>query len=299
MKAWSRKTTLLAGAALIVLANGVALFGVWGNRAGEPEAVVSCTERELTLPYRGYRRENSGLALALNWRVADREMVDLMYSYPSRGGTPDWLDADHMARLGFDVAGDDGGADSAAQRRYTRQLSRDVLVVLEMDGPAWRSALEKARENVARHEAASAANPGDKEFANRAKNARESLVREEEFNSRLFAIDAGLDAAALRARYPDRQHYLILKGTVRPRTMVRDKKTRFSGYVSDLAVGAINVPHTLRPGIENLQARYLGVSRGQEGRFTATIATGQRLEPWLMAIAPVAAATPPTSVREP
>lgn len=57
-------------------------------------------------------------------------------------------------------------------QRYLRQRSRPVLIVFEFAGPAWQRALQRARENAGRHAAAAAANPGNREFAEKAKVAR-------------------------------------------------------------------------------------------------------------------------------
>ena len=43
--------TLAAGALLILLANGVALTGVYFNRSGEPEARMVLSQRELSTPW--------------------------------------------------------------------------------------------------------------------------------------------------------------------------------------------------------------------------------------------------------
>ena len=196
MKAWSRARTLAIGLGLIALTNAVALGGVWWNRAAVPESTLILSERELGLPWRALRnRENSGLALNLNWRVGDREAGEFISGYTVNGGSPEWLDGDRMQALGFtlgDTAADHG------RRRYTRQLPREAVFVLELDGPAAQRALEKARENAARHAAAAAVNAGNKEFAGRAKRAQDALTQEENTSGRLFVIDAGLDAGALR-----------------------------------------------------------------------------------------------------
>jgi hypothetical protein len=276
------RNILAAGALLILLANAVALTGVYLNRNGEAESRLTLSQRELTTPWGwSMAKENSGLALSLNWRVID-PAVGEFGGYGFSGGTPDWLDAAHMAALGFDTTLPADGA--FGSRRFERQLPREVLLVLELAGPAWQQALEKARQNAARHEAASLANAGSKEFAEKAKRAQEQLKREEGTNSRLFAIDAGLDRAALRARYADRGRYLILKGTVRPRLATQDKKTRVTGYVSALAVTQINVPHALRPVLEPALRNHKRTADDPAPRFEAAIAVGQRLEPWIESV---------------
>ncbi|MDO8933565.1 MAG: DUF4824 family protein [Rhodocyclaceae bacterium] len=280
MKTWSRGWTLAAGIGLILLTNAVALGGAWWNRAGEPESRLALTERELMLPYRGYQMaENSGLALRLAWRVADGEAGGLYSSYAGNGGTPAWLNGERMAALGFAIRADETSSD--ARRRYERQQAREVLVVLELAGPDWQAALQQAEENAARHAAAAAANADSKEFANRAKHAQEALQREERWNSRLFAIDAGRDLTTLRARYPDKTRFMIIKGTLRPRLVTRDKQTRFAGHLNDVSVSRINVPFALRPVLEQLQTRIRNKTEDEEPRYAASLAIGQRLEPWI------------------
>jgi hypothetical protein len=276
--------TLAAGAALILLVNVVALSGVYFNRSGEPDARLTLSQRELGVPW-DWRvpRDNSGLVLGLNWRVPDGSAVEYSYGgYGYHGGTPDWLDEPRMKALGFDTAA--VAETSEGRRRFERQLPREALLVLELAGPSWQQALERARVNAARHEAARLANADSKEFVAKAKHAQEQLKNEETRNSRLFAIDLGLDRAALRAKYPDRGRYLILKATLRPRLETQDKKTRVTGYVSELAVQRINVPHALRPVLEPGLRKLPHTPIAPDAMFEATVAVGQRLEPWIEAI---------------
>ncbi len=103
----SPRTTLLAGAALILLVNAVALGGVYLNRSGEPESRLRLSERELGRPW-DWRRggENSGLALSLTWRVNEADAGEHYAggSFGYSGGTPEWLDEPRMRALGFDTA---------------------------------------------------------------------------------------------------------------------------------------------------------------------------------------------------
>jgi hypothetical protein len=283
MRKWTRGCTLAIGIALIVLTNAVVLGGVWWNRSAPPESALTLSERELGLPWRSLRLpENSGLALNLNWRVADREVGKFVGGYMLNGGTPDWLDAAHMAALGFTPG--DLGADRG-QWRYTRQLPREVILVMELGGPAWQHALEWARENAKRHAAAAAENVDSKDFAARAKHAQNALTQEENRSSRLFVIDAGLDASALRQKYPDRTRFMLLRGTVRPDIRYRGPgRPQATGYVSSISTGRIHVPHALREPLES--ARAVGEPGGAD-QFTVELLVGQRLEPWLVAVNPV------------
>ena len=246
---------------------------------------MTLSQRELSMPWGwGMAQDNSGLALGLNWRVRDGSAVEYAYGGDGyHGGTPEWLDEPRMKALGFDTA--PVPDDSAGRRRFERQLPRPALLVLELAGPAWQEALERARQNAARHEAARLANADSKEFTDRAKRAQEQLQREESANSRLFAVDAGVDRAALRAKYPDRNRFLILKATLRPRLETQDRKTRVTGYVSELGAKRINVPHALRPTLEPVLRKPRNRPDEPADRFEATVAVGQRLEPWIESVA--------------
>ncbi|WP_300456478.1 DUF4824 family protein [Accumulibacter sp.] len=263
-----------------MLTNAIILSGIAHNRVAEPESRATLSERELALPYGVRQIENSGLALTLNWRLLDADSERLDYRYAPYGTRPAWLDAERLAALGFDTSG--GAATEAARERFTRQLPRQVLVVLEFEGPAWRQAVERARTNAARRTAAAAANPDSQEFARQAQAGREGLALEEGHASRLFAIDAGLDASALRARYPDRGRFLILRGTVRPSVRGgEDRQYRLAGFLGEIAIDRINVPFALRPPLEPLRDPGRPAAAERTPRYLVQIAIGQRLEPWI------------------
>ena len=284
---WSRTHTVIAGLGLIVLTNAVALLGVVYNRSGEPEAMLSLTQRELRTPYRGYgNRENSGLALSLNWRVLGEESVATQpyaWRYAGTGGTPAWLDKAKMQALGFDTSAPFADADPRGRARYEKQLPREVLLVLELDGSTYRRSLELATQYAARDEAKFAAIPGDKELGTRAKNAREALEWETKWNSRLFVVDAGRDAAALRAKYPDSGRYALVHGQVRLEWSGRRNSANVSGFVSGLSIVSINVPYALREVFAS--AAQAGDFDQNRAPFEATVAFGKRLEPWITAAA--------------
>jgi hypothetical protein len=283
MKRWTSAHTLGAGIALIVLTNAVALGGVWWNRAAPPESTLTLSERELGLPWRNLRsQENSGLALSLRWRVANPDNGDTQVStFTFNNGTPAWLDSVRLQTLGFEVG--DLNTD-AGQRRFTRQQPRPAILVLELDGPARQQALEQARENAVRHAAAAEVNPGSKEFIARAKSAKAALAREESSNSRLFAIDAGRDAEALRARYPDRARFMLLPATVRPRLHHPKHGTPLpTGTITRPDSPGLHVPHAMSAPLEGLHARATG-EPGSEDRFTAVVSIGRLLESWIEAI---------------
>ena len=274
---WSSTHTLVAGLALIAVTNAVALVGAGYNRAGDPESRLTLTQRELLAPYSwGFRNENSGLTLRLQWRVLGAE-EDGNYSYAYRGGAPGWFDKTKLAELGFDVS---RPADAPAGRRYYgRLLAQEVLLVLELDGPAYQAALDRARKWKDKEEALKAANPGSQEFERRARLAREALEQEERRNSRLFVIDAGLEVGPLRARYPDRTRYAILRGRVRPWLSGSDGKSRVAGYVEDLSNDDIVVPLNQRRVLGPLEDSAMHLR--DKARYEITVVFGRRLEPWI------------------
>jgi hypothetical protein len=281
MTTWSR--TLVAGGALILVTNAVALVGAAYNRAGDPESVLKLTQRELSLPYSwGFEGENSGITLRLRWRVLGAEpqgALGLERSYPGVGEAPDWLDKAKLVALGFDVSTPQDTP--AGRRHYDKLLPKEVLLVLDLDGPAYRRMLERAKQYSEREEALHLANPGDKEFERRAKWAKEELDREERESSRLFVIDAGLDVGALRAQYPDRLRYAIVRGQVRLQLAEKEKHLVLSGYVNDLSIDHITVPLGFRQVFEPMLHN---ARRGQYdtvSRYEVSVAFGKRLEPWI------------------
>ena len=278
MKMSMRLRYLLGGAVLILATNAVVLGGVAYNRSGTPESTLALTQRELRLPYHVFsgKSENSGLVLNLLWRVAAERSTPTPYvslqDLPRTGGAPAWLDKARMAELGFDM----GELEKQKQdpRDFRLWQEKDVLLVLEFDGAAYQRALEIARQLVAKDLALLAAST-DKDRAQLERNlkfARKRLVNEENKNSRLFVVDAGLSLQALRARYADRTKYAIVHGLVRPRLMSKGKAVGIGGFISGLSIDAINVPLKFRPVFASLAG---------DRHFQATVSFGKRLEPWL------------------
>ena len=278
---WSRGHTLAAGIALIALTNAIALGGVAWNRSGAPESVLKLTQRELWEPYGyGFGREEGGLQLNLRWRALPRDPDVVLYG--EFQGAPEWLDEAKLRELGFDVS--PPPATRRASLRYDRQLPREALVVLEIDGPSYQKALERARERAAK-EAAKGEVTGKKGPGTPAEQARLFFQNEQTANSRLFAVDAGRDAQRLRAKYPDRARYAIVQGKVRASYQFgRGKEARWTGYVADIQNGQINVPLEFRKVIESAQIpRRPGPAVQGAPPFEVTVAFGKRFEPWIVA----------------
>jgi len=270
MSIFSRKNALIAAAILILFVNALTLSLVAYNRSGAPDSTLHLTQRELPTTYNYFRsKENSGITLSLRWRVETTRSENFGSAYYfDGGGSPPWLDKDKLASLGFDVS-----------KSSVKQLPREVLLVLEINGPAYLHAVEQAQQFAAQQEALAAANPDAKDLQSRAKAAVERLSNEKNKNSRLFVIDAGLDHAALRARYAHREHFAIVRGRIRPQWLGREKAEQISGYIDSLSISEINVPQDFRPILEPL------LQQGKEGAYAVDVAFGKRLEPWVAGVA--------------
>lgn len=268
--AWNRRRAAWTGLALIVATNVVALGGVAWNRLGELDSRLALTERELPTTRLWYSRasENSGMSLTLRWRVLPDDTDDDAPYVPEQGdfGGTRWLGVAKMTALGFDapVAADlaPRAPGSRDRSRYERQPDRTVYLVLEMDGPAYREALRRAAQADRRASDA---------------DGQTRLAHERDDASRLFVVDAGLDRAALRARYPDRALYAITTGRIGTHADGDGKPA--GGRVRALAVDEINVPLALRPVFERSTSRDVDL----------TMVVGPRGEPWLAAAATHAA----------
>lgn len=265
---WSH--SLIAGGAIILLTNAVALGGVAWNRSGEPESQLQLTQRELTRSYSFSGKDNSGITLSLNWRFEHAELNEFNYGmYSSRWGIPVWLDEQKLAQLGFDM---EKLADTQDYRLRNREFQpKEVLLVLELDDQTYRHHLQRTREYLDESRRLLAASPANAEMQRKARNAEENYKNEVEKGSRLFVIDAGLDIDALRAAYPDRNRYAILHGLIRPTTMSVKDKTVIGGNITELHAGNINVPLDKRP-----------VLSGSDP-YEVAVAFGRRLEPWIIA----------------
>jgi hypothetical protein len=255
----------LAGVALIVAVNAIAIGGALHNRTGEPGATLALSDRELALPYYwGEERDNSGLSLRLEWRVT----TPGEYTRFSHGRETAWLDAARLAALGFDTALPADDLD--AERHYARQLARDALLVLELDGPAYAAALAAAQARF------------EKEKAEDLAQAQRDLDYERERASRLFIVDAGTDRQALRARYPDTGRYAIVRGHVEIDVCTTRGGKRLCGHVGGVEADRINVPVEWRGVFEGLKWGNRFDRDAPRVAWAATVAFGRRLEPWLV-----------------
>lgn len=272
---WTRAHSLGAGLGLILLVNAIALGGVYFNRAGEPDSRLLLSERELWPAYQSEREENSGVALHLNWRLATAEE-------DPHGFDRQPLSLEQMHELGFQVP-ESFDADQAIQS-FQRQLPREVLVVLELDGPAHRREVQLRQAEVDKRHQQQKRQPQDKELQEKLKKARDSLADEKQHASRLFAIDVGLDRQALRQRYPDRQRYAIVRGKVRPWVEYRADRRIIGGQLQELSIEQINVPYRWRAQFAASPPGPYRNSAASDTRYQVEVRFGQRLEPWISAV---------------
>lgn len=253
------RTALLGGLALIGLTNAIALGGVWLNRSGEPDSRLLLSERELQHNPDWVMRENSGLALRLQWRRPSDPQGDDRYQRQP-------LDEARLLSLGFTTA------DREALRVDSR--NREVLVVLELDGPARKVELERARQQLQKARSELRAAPQDKRRQEAERVARDYVEQEEERESRLFAVEVGLEREVLRERYADRSRYAIVPG----RVSAWVHAGHLTGQISELRINEIHVPHAWRKALDEELAKPRNDNAPR--RFRLWLSIGQRLEPW-------------------
>jgi hypothetical protein len=266
--------TLVIGVAIILIVNAIALGGAAYNRSGSPDSTLHLSQRELSLPWRS-DDENSGMALSLKWRVPAQvdanAVATSLGSYFAYGHDPAWLDAAKLKSLGFDVTL--AKPEVEVRQDYRPLPRREVLLVLELDGPAYRQSLERMQRLVAT--SAKAPSP----------DAKTALRREAQEDSRLFIVDAGLDAQDLRAKYPDRSHYAIVRGTVRPQWTDVGAQRHLSGMIDQLSADTMHVPIDFRPFFVTKAGRaYSNTGAENSLPFTADVAFGKRFEPWIVGV---------------
>lgn len=248
---------LLAGLALIGVANAAVLAGVAWNRRGEPDATVTLTERELRIPWHAINdEEDTGLDLELEWQA--RWVVGQ--------GTLEGLPLTTLRELGF------------RPLPGRQEPPRSAWVAMEMDGESWRRWIAQRRREVEkerREDPDSDCPPGS------------DLEQMLESGSRLVVVDAGRDRDALRRRHPDRSRYLIVPGRIDSREV---RPGVFEGLVSELGVDSIHVPLRLRPVLDEVvtaeRLRQETTHSYEPGppRFRAIVAFGRRGEPWLVRV---------------
>jgi hypothetical protein len=273
---WTDRHNLIAGLGLILLVNAIALAGVAWNRSEPADSRLQLSERELGDGYNYRSKENSGIALRLDYRWPGQRANS--YS----GNTSDTLNAAKMGELGFTVPSE---LNEASVRRYRRQLDRDGLLVLEFNGPLYQQQLQQAQERLIKCSADLAVLPSNQDLQETHQEARKDLQHEQTRASRLFIIDAGADQASLRAKYPDPQRYAIVRGQISADAWQRNNSWTLGGSAQIPVAASINLPQRWHQLFDSLPRRkeVAGFAHsGGDKLFNAELAFGQRLEPWVV-----------------
>jgi uncharacterized protein DUF4824 len=275
------------GLAIIVGANVIGFGGVAYNRAGEPDAVLRLSERELRVPYSDLHDENSGMTVEVVWCVDRPSISRREFAYLQSdcyGREPEWLDSARVASLGFNVDVDPRVA--KASEYYNRQLPKKAFVVLELGGAAYDSSIAALHDYVASQDSLLARHPDSTALQRQVQNTDERAKTIERESSRLFAVDVGRSIDVLRARYPDRSKFAIMRASVRPR-IVDYRKPRVGGVITDIAPVQLNVPHDLQAAFASVRMqpgpRVAGTASTSTPSLNVDVAFGKRLEPWILA----------------
>jgi hypothetical protein len=245
---------LTAAIGLLAVSNAFVVVHAALNRSGEPEAEVEITAREVRNNYTG----------------SDDSNVTLTLVFQNVAGFTDWFDAKKLEELGFDTSVPAGSV--AASRYYTNSRSREIFVALEHDGPAWQKWLTQRESQM------------QKEAQYGAQMPLETRMEiERQTSSRLIVVDAALDPVALRAKYPDRKHVLILRGLAR---IQLDYPAALRGVITRIATDSINVPEPLRRFFESQTYYSPYTLDGQQVKinpppYAVTVRVGSRYEPWV------------------
>tara|TARA_R110002049_G_scaffold273930_6_gene451870 strand:- start:966 stop:1844 length:879 start_codon:yes stop_codon:yes gene_type:complete len=276
---------------LVLLAtNAYVLTSVAANKAGAPEAFITLSERELSLPYRLYK-ENSGLFLTLQWRSLNKQEEFDEYAYDNRGA-PAWFDSKKLVDLGYNNDEINYYSSSSYEPQKRKPLPKEVFIVLENNSVLYDEALKRAEAIVENQKARLAKNANDQHISNSLERAEKQLERERLSASRLFAVDAGVERSALRQQYSDSTRFIIAKGLIEPYYSYNNNKEKRKtyGFIRELSIEQIHIPLKQR----NLFDKLLGQNKVHSSdvkapRYQVELAYGSRLEPWVVSIKPMSA----------
>jgi hypothetical protein len=236
---------------IVLLASAIALVQAALNRR-ESRRETTLSDREAPIARGG--RDESAL-----W-------MHLEYATPVDSSWGGWLGNARLAAL---------GADTTREALRRRQMdARPSFAVLELGGPLWRDHVEARVVEQARALAADSV-PA----------RRDSLVlryrRSLEGGSRLILVDAGPDAEALAAAYPDAARHLILPAVVRTFATYRFTGP---GAATDTVLGSRVDLEARRLLVSGAAARAFHLPRS--GGYRVTVATGRSHAPWVKSVEP-------------
>ena len=186
-----------------------------------------------------------------------------------------------------------GDGDAEATAKYRAVLSRPAFIVMVLGGPEWERRVSAWQERRRRHTddlVARGELKGDAET-----HARTEIAEAPRRLSRLMPVDAGRDAAALRAMYPDRSRSLILRGVVRLHLIEASARggPSLHGDLDQVFPVVVNVPRALHAPLDALgppprPARGAGVARDRSAamldhapRYEVRVSAGRTFQPWV------------------
>ena len=274
----SNRILFTLGFLILIASNAVVISRVAFNRTGPDTTVIELTERELSLPYFTHE-ENSGMSLTLNWRTLPKNKDDTYYSYYYHD-SPAWMDEEKLKSLGFRIDKPEG------TRRYKFPVPRQAFVVLEYGGEPYQEALLRAEKNFEKAQAALSENPDNEKRSQEFKTAETQLQNEQNRASRLFAVDAGLNAETLRKEYPDQSRFVIAQAAIEQTWNHENRKDLPEGRISSLLVENIHVPLEFKKNFDKILAEKR-TSEAKSPRYKVRLAYGSRFEPWIKAVVPI------------
>ena len=169
-------------------------------------------------------------------------------------------------------------------------MSREVFVALEYNGSAYRDALGRAERALEKEEEALRGNPTDKALQSARQQAKKRVESEESTQSRLFAVDAGIDPRQLRAIYNDSSRFIIVRGVVSLAYRSEGNLDWVVGYIESLRPGKVHVPLEHRLVLDTVLHRQRSPqSERQPPRYEVELVYGNRYEPWIAAVRPLEA----------
>lgn len=278
----SPRGLFVLGFMVLAATNIIVLFGVASNRSGNHDSQIILTERELQLPYQTYQihKENSGLSLRLDWRTLGKDEENI--NYMDRR-SPAWFNAEKLEELGFKI---NDNLSSKGNKTYSRQsLPKEVFIVLENDGEPYRAAVKRVEVAFEKEDGLLKADPEDKRLRGNFERAEKKLKHMRITESRLYAVDAGLDPQKLRKKYEDQTRFIIAKGLVKPIYRGDNKGKEVVGNITKISIENIHVPLNYKKMFDVVLAQgKLKHNECTPPRYKVELAYGSRLEPWIMSV---------------
>ena len=253
---------------LLLGTNAVVLTGAYLNKTMEVTSHAVLTQRELQIPYAS-KKENNEVSLRIVYRTPKESLYNK---------APSWLNASKLAELGFNTD------IHLSSKNHKSTPQKEVFLVLEYDGEAYQKSLILAEENLEQKEVLYNANKDEKRVKRNYEDAQRHLNRERVSESRLFAVDAGLEYKKLRQTYFDKTKYIIVKGLVNIdyQYMIADKQY---GYIQQLNIQRIHLPYEFKHVLKDVTTgNYLNHRVDNASKYKVEVKYGSRYEPWISSV---------------